>query len=81
MSLTMGFGGIQNEKTIEYEDRFYDLCRRKSKPIADYRISIAEAERVIKKGCRIMVYSADLIYTSEKFKELMAQIDTHLRML
>jgi len=79
MSLTMGYGGVQNEKMMECENYFYDLCKRENKPIGDYRISISEAERVIKKGCKIMLYSADLIYTSEKFKELMKEIDTRLK--
>jgi 4-hydroxy-2-oxoheptanedioate aldolase len=79
MSLTMGYSGKTNKEMIKVENLFYDICKKNNKPIADYRISIAEAERVIKKGCKIMLYSADLIYTSEKFKELAKQIDTILK--
>jgi 4-hydroxy-2-oxoheptanedioate aldolase len=81
LSLTMGFGGRSNEKMMEIEDSFYALCKQKNKPIADYRISISEAERVIRKGCKILLYSAELIYTSEKFKDLMKEIDTRLRVI
>jgi 4-hydroxy-2-oxoheptanedioate aldolase len=79
LSLSKGFGGAQNETMMGYEDRFYDLCKGKGKPIGDYRISVSEAERVIRNGCTILIYSADLIYTAEKFKELMREIDTRLR--
>ena len=79
LSLTMGHGGVQTADLIECENAFYDLCKRKNKPIADYRISISEAERVIRKGCRILIFSADLIYTSEKYKEVMTEINSRLR--
>jgi 2-keto-3-deoxy-L-rhamnonate aldolase RhmA len=81
MSLTMGFGGQINDEMIKIEDFFYDLCKKNSKPIADYRTSIPEAERVIQKGCKILLYSADLIYTSEKYKELAKEIKTKLKIL
>ena len=79
LSLTSGFAGKQNEETKKMEDKFYDICKRENKPIGDYRITIPEAERVIQKGCKVMVYSAELIYVSEKFKELAKEIDDRLR--
>jgi 4-hydroxy-2-oxoheptanedioate aldolase len=78
LSLTMGFGGVQNEKTMECEDYFYNLCKQKNKPISDYRNSISEASRVIKKGCKIMAYSVDMVFITEKIKAVAKEIDVNL---
>jgi 4-hydroxy-2-oxoheptanedioate aldolase len=79
MSLTMGYGGVQTENMIEHENRFYEICKQHAKPISDYRITIDESARVVQRGCTIMVYSADLIYTSEKFKEVARDLNVHVR--
>ncbi len=78
LSLSLGRGGDMSTVN-EYMDIVYAKCREAKIPVMDVVWDFERAQMVIKKNCRIIAFSVDLMLAASKYKEVISRINSELR--
>jgi len=80
LSMQMGFEGNISRPEVEAQlDKVLAICNRRNVPVMQLVWDIDSTKQAIKKGCKMISYSADLVIFAQAYRTIIDTINRELR--